>query len=159
MQSSLCSAEAFVETNVNMTDTPSPSDAPSGDRVVLELPGGTELRGVASLVLGGIGSRIDLPYEKVDELQLAVLTLLGASEIESATIEVEIADTGVLVRVGPLPPGTSSAPGLQTVLERLVDSVESSPRAAGSEAAGVKDAGGEAQAEWVTLRLARPRAA
>ncbi len=127
-----------------MTNAPSPSPATTSDRIVLTLPGNSRLRSVASLVLGGIGSRIDLPYEKVDELQLAVLTVLGASDLESATIEVDIQDTRVLVTVGPLPSGTSAAPGLHTVLERLADGAESSMR----ETDGVS-------AEWVTLTLAR----
>lgn len=136
-----------MEPNPRMTDSPNPSSTPTGDRVVLELPASAELRGVASLVLGGIGSRIDLPYEKVDELQLAVLTLLGASEIESATIEIVIGDSAVFVKVGPLPLGTSSALGLQTVLERLVDTVELARSDDGSDT------------EWMSLELAHPRAA
>jgi hypothetical protein len=35
-------------------------------------------RGVATLVLGGDRSRLDLPHERVDELQLAVLSVLDA---------------------------------------------------------------------------------
>jgi hypothetical protein len=126
-------------------DGSSTSTATDTDRIVLEIPGDSRLRGVASLVLGGIGSRIELPYEKVDELQLAVLTVLGACDVEAATIEVEIGETGVLVNVGPLPVGTASAPGLRAVLERLVDGVEASTRRTRSE-----------RPEWVTLRLARP---
>ena len=127
-----------------MADASSPSTATGADRIVLTIPGSPGLRGVASLVLGGIGSRIDLPYERVDELQLAVLSVLGACDLESATIEVEIADTSVLVSVGPLPDGTASAPGLQTILARLVDGVEQSHRGTGAESS-----------EWITLELAR----
>ncbi len=128
-----------------MSDAPRSSTATEMDRIVLTLPGDARLRGVASLVLGGIGSRIDLPYEKVDELQLAVLTVLGACDLESATIEVEIGEADVLVSVGPLPTGAVAAPGLPAVLERLVDGVEAAPRSADGEGK-----------EWVTLRLARP---
>ncbi len=127
-----------------MADPPSSSTATGSDRIVLTIPGSPSLRGVASLVLGGIGSRIDLPYEKVDELQLAVLSVLGACDLESATIEVEIADTSVLVSVGPLPDGTASAPGLETILARLVDGVEPSRRGTGAESS-----------EWITLELVR----
>jgi hypothetical protein len=130
-----------------MADAPSSSTATGTDRIVLTIPGSPGLRGVASLVLGGIGSRIDLPYEKVDELQLAVLSVLGACDLEAATIDVEIRDADVLVSVGPLPDGTAAAPGLETVLERLVDGVEQSRRGTSGESA-----------EWVTLRLARPAA-
>ena len=134
--------------SASMADGASSRTATGTDRIVLTIPGSPSLRGVASLVLGGIGSRIDLPYEKVDELQLAVLTVLGACDLESATIEVELRDANVLVSIGPLPDGTAAAPGLETVLERLVDGVEQSRRGAGDESA-----------EWVTLHLVRPAAA
>ena len=126
-------------------DTQSPQPATTADRVVLTLPGDPSLRGVASLVLGGIGSRIDLPYEKVDELQLAVLSVLGASDPETVTLEIEVAEAAVLVTVGPLPEGTVAAPGVRMVLDRLVDGVEPSRRETDGETA-----------EWVVLRLARP---
>ena len=92
-------------------DAQTSQPATTADRVVLTLPGDPSLRGVASLVLGGIGSRIDLPYEKVDELQLAVLSVLGASDPETITLEIEVAEAAVLVTVGPLPEGTVAAPG------------------------------------------------
>jgi hypothetical protein len=131
--------------STDATDAPTSARTSSADRIVLTLPGSPSLRGVATLVLGGIGSRIDLPYEKVDELQLAVLSVLTASDVESATIEVEVEDATVVVSVGPLPQGTSATPGLQAVLERLVDAVTPSLR--GSD---------EVRAEWLTLRLTRP---
>ena len=129
-------------------DAQSTQEATTADRVVLTLPGNPSLRGVASLVLGGIGSRIDLPYEKVDELQLAVLSVLGACDPAIVTIEIEIEEEAVLVTLGPLPDDTVAAPGVRAVLDRLVDGVQPSRRET--------DAG---SAEWVTLSLARPRAA
>ena len=41
------------------------------DTIVLTIPTDSAYRGVASLVLGGIGTRLDLPYERMDDLQLA----------------------------------------------------------------------------------------
>ena len=38
------------------------------DRIVLTIPAGARFRGVATLVLGGIGGRMDLPYERMDDL-------------------------------------------------------------------------------------------
>ena len=136
------------DVSTNTMDAQSTQEATTADRVVLTLPGNPSLRGVASLVLGGIGSRIDLPYEKVDELQLAVLSVLGACDPAIVTIEIEIEQEAVLVALGPLPDDTVAAPGVRVVLDRLVDGVEPSRRET--------DAG---SAEWVTLRLARPRAA
>jgi anti-sigma regulatory factor (Ser/Thr protein kinase) len=114
------------------------------DRIALSLPAETGLRSVATLVLGGIGSRLDLPYERVDDLQLAVLSVLAASDLDRVTIEIEIDDDRVEVSVGPLPDGGAGDRGLRRVVDRLVDGVETAERQArdGSE-------------EWITLRLAR----
>jgi len=113
------------------------------DRIVLTLPGTARLRGVATLVLGGIGSRLDLPYEKVDDLQLAVLSVLAANELDPVTIEVEVEPEGIAVSIGPLPKGGATDKGLLRVLERLVDAVEP-PRL---------DAG--QRGERITIRLDR----
>lgn len=117
---------------------------------MLTLPGSARLRGVATLVLGGVGSRLDLPYEKVDDLQLAVLSVLAAADVETITIDVGVDEDQVAVSVGPLPEGGAADPGLRRVLERLVDSVEASRR--GGVDASSRQSGGE---EWITLLLAR----
>jgi hypothetical protein len=111
------------------------------DRIVLTLPADRRLRSVATLVLGGIGSRLALPYEKLDDLQLAVLSLLGVSEADTVTIEIDIDDEGVAVTVGPLREAGTLDAGLLRVLERLVDKAEPTRRDAPSR-------------EWITLRLA-----
>ena len=61
-----------------------PSGPPVGgsavsDRIVLTMPAHERLRGVATLVLGGVGGRLQLPYERMDDLQLAVLSALDAT--------------------------------------------------------------------------------
>jgi hypothetical protein len=133
------------------TDTSGTSQE-TGDRIVLTLPGSARLRGVASLVLGGIGSRLDLPYEQVDDLQLAMLSVLAASDLETVTIDVELADHLLFVSIGPLPEDISSDRGLQRVLGRLVDSVEPLPH--GRRGATV---GEDARGGWIRLGLARSR--
>jgi hypothetical protein len=110
------------------------------DVISLTIPTATRFRGVATLVLGGIGSRLDLPYERVDDLQLAVLSVLEASGDDRVTVEVEAEDAGLLVSVGPLADGSAGDDALTRVLEPLVDSVEPSHRD---------------QRVWLTLRLAR----
>jgi hypothetical protein len=129
----------------------------ASDRIVLTLPGTTRLRGVATMVLGGVGSRLDLPYEKVDDLQLAVLSVLAASDLETVTIDVEVHDDCVDVTVGPLSEGEAADEGLRRVLERLVDGVEASR---GIEEPAATQAGALERAaiptpEWITLRLER----
>lgn len=110
------------------------------DRISLTIPTANRFRGVATLVLGGVGSRLDLPYERVDDLQLAVLSILEASEGDRVTVEVEARDEGVLVSVGPLVGGTGTDGALARVLDPLVDSVEPSQRD---------------ERVWMTLRIHR----
>jgi hypothetical protein len=110
------------------------------DRISLTIPTATRFRGVATLVLGGVGSRLDLPYERVDDLQLAVLSLLEASEGDRVTVEIEAQEEGVLVSVGPLSDGAGTDGALARVLDPLVDSVEAAQRD---------------EHVWMTLRIHR----
>jgi hypothetical protein len=114
------------------------------DTIVLTIPSGPAYRGVASLVLGGVGSRLDLPYERVDDLQLAVLSMLEASGDDDARVEISADDERLAVSVGPLRPGAESDDGLALVLRRLADGVETRRRD---------------EASWLTVFLARARAA
>ena len=106
--------------------------------ISLTLPTTPEYRGVATLVLGGIGTRLDLPYERMDELQLAVLSVLDAGVGPDVSLVVDSDGQDVTVVVGPLVDGSASDRGLTTVLDRLVDAVERMQR------------DGE---EWLALRL------
>ena len=58
------------------------------DTILLTIPTSPAFRGVASLVLGGVGSRLDLPFERMDDLQLAVLSMLDASDGDDASVEI-----------------------------------------------------------------------
>lgn len=98
------------------------------DTIVLTIPTSPAFRGVASLVLGGVGSRLELPYERMDDLQLAVLSMLDASRGEEASVEIHAEDGRVAVSVGPLRTGAESDAGLALVLTRLTDGVEATPR-------------------------------
>jgi hypothetical protein len=98
------------------------------DEILLTIPTGPRLLSVATLVLGGVGSRLHLPYEKVDDLQLASLSVLAASDGESVRLEIHIRDEEVSIGIGPIAPGSGNEPGLRRVLDRLVDGVESSAR-------------------------------
>jgi hypothetical protein len=110
------------------------------DQISLTIPSGTRFRGVATLVLGGVGSRLDLPYERVDDLQLAVLSVLEASAGDRVTVEVEAQADDLLVSVGPLTRGSETDGALARVLDPLVDAFETSERDA---------------RVWLTLRLRR----
>ena len=110
------------------------------DEITLTIPADAPSRGVATLVVGGVGSRLDLSYERVDDLQLAVLSLLEAGAGPEVTVEVVAEKDAILVSVGPLTHGAGTNGALTRVLAPLVDSVTRSSR--GAE-------------EWLTLRLER----
>jgi len=98
------------------------------DTIVLTFPASGAFRGVPSLVLGGVGSRLDLPFERTDDLQLAVLSMLDAAAAEEASVEIRADDERVAVSVGPLRPEVDGDKGLALVLSRLTDGVESAHR-------------------------------
>ena len=119
-------------------DLTAPVEALMGDRIVLTIPSDPRFRNVATLVLGGIGSRAELPYERTDDLQLAVLSALDASSSDDVTVEVDTDDGRLEVALGPVREGSGGDPALARVLSRLVDEVSSQHRDGG---------------EWLTLVL------
>ena len=112
------------------------------DTIVLTIPNEAGYRAVATLVLGGVGTRLDLPYERMDELQLAVLSVLETVDGALATVEMQMADGVVDVSIGPLAEGSGDDAALARVVDRLVDGRFTTRRDG---------------AEWVTLRLAGRR--
>lgn len=92
------------------------------DTIRLSIPLDERFRSVPTLVLGGIGSRLDLPYEQTDDLQLAVLSVLDSVEGDDAELVVEVAESGIAITVGPLA-ADGDRDGLGRVLSRLVDRV------------------------------------
>ena len=110
------------------------------DRIVLTMPTEPRFRSVATLVLGGIGSRLDFPYERTDDLQLAVLSALDASDDETVTLEVDADERGLRLALGPVRDGSSEDDGLIRVLSRLVDDVAHESRDG---------------SEWLTLGITR----
>jgi hypothetical protein len=103
--------------------------------VSVTLPGERYL-GVARLVTAGVGARLNLPFEAVDDLQLAVELLLAAAFAEEgrqATIGFANDGSSLTITVSPLDSGvlaaTRAAYGgdervqLRELLERLVDGV------------------------------------
>jgi len=118
-----------------------PTTVMDGDRIVLTIPADARFRSVATLVLGGIGSRADLPFERTDDLQLAVLSALDASSGGDVTVEVETRAGRLAVAVGPVREGSGEDAGLVRVLSRLVDEVAQERRDG---------------AEWLTLVVLSP---
>jgi hypothetical protein len=111
------------------------------EAIELTLPAGREWHAVARLVLGGIADRINLSFEDLDDLQLAVERLLvEAASQDTVRIRIDVVDHGVRVGVGPLVErtiadalqGPDAEPGeltLRRILQTVVDSfgVEEAP--------------------------------
>src|SRR5215471_3852794 len=93
-----------------------PERSPMTDTIILSIPSSPRMRSVATLVLGGVGSRVELPYERIDDLQLAVLSVLPAAADAQVTLEVAASDDALSLEIGPLVTGSHSDPGLRRVM-------------------------------------------
>jgi hypothetical protein len=94
------------------------------DRIVLAVPADRRTRDVVRLILGGLGARIGLSYERLDDLQLAVSRLVVEVDEQEIRLDAEAACGGVSIAVGPLVPGTGADAALLRILASLVDRVE-----------------------------------
>jgi hypothetical protein len=104
------------------------------EAIELTLPAGREWHAVARLVLGGVADRLNLSFEDLDDLQLAVERLLvEAASQETVQMRIEVVDHGIRVGVGPLVErtiadalqGPDAGPGeltLRRILQTVVDS-------------------------------------
>jgi hypothetical protein len=110
------------------------------DLVQLTLPAEEDFRRVAHLVVGGLGVRLDLTFEALDDLQTALEALLGCRDDEGDIVVAVDADNGtVRASVGPFAAAAldsleqSDTPfGLHRVLETVCDSFEIEERDGGS---------------------------
>jgi hypothetical protein len=76
-------------------------------------------------VIGGIAARFELPVDRVDDLLLAVDSVLMQDVAgDTVRIEADVTATGLVVRLGPFPRGRIDDAALHRVLTRLVDAVE-----------------------------------
>lgn len=79
----------------------------SGRTVELEAPVGNDWQAVVRMVLGGIGDRLDLGFDAIDDLQLAVERLLAeAAATPVVKISFELLDGHLRASVGPLAEST-----------------------------------------------------
>ena len=76
------------------------------DTILLTVPSGLRGAGVIALVLGGLGSRLDLPVDRIDELALAAATLAPSVQADALELEADVLDDRLVVRIGPLEDGT-----------------------------------------------------
>jgi hypothetical protein len=97
------------------------SDPSFGDRVLVEYPASEGFRSVGRLVLGGLASRFELPVDRMEDLLLAVESLLEHElASESVRLELEAASTGLLVRLGPFTKPPLDDPAVARVVTPLV---------------------------------------
>lgn len=98
------------------------------DEIVLSLPREQAFGTIAGLVLGGVAARHDLTLDVLDDLQLALETLLEQEEDESeVSIRIRIHADTIDASVGPFDGATilelEQEPGETLGLRRLLDTV------------------------------------
>jgi hypothetical protein len=113
------------------------------DTIFLTVPAGLRGAGVVALVLGGLGARLDLPVDRIDELALAAATVAPAADGTTLRLEADVLDDRLLLRIGPLEDGAGSDAATRRVIDTLVDRV-----------GGLRRDG----QEWIELELARKEA-
>jgi hypothetical protein len=118
------------------------------DEIRLTIPRDRALYSVAHLVVSGLGIRLNLTIEHLEDLQLALDAVLErAHESEPVTIALRVKDGEIETAIGPLRDGVRAEldategqeVGLRRILDTLVDRVELGPGEGG---------------EWVTLTKA-----
>ena len=75
------------------------------EAITLTVPFERPYQGVVRLVLGGLAARLDLSYETLEDLQLAVETILSNDAYaagDEVSVEVAVEGTTLAVDVGPL---------------------------------------------------------
>jgi hypothetical protein len=103
------------------------------DEITLTIPRDRALYSVAHLVLGGLGIRLNLTIEHLEDLQLAVDAVLErVRAVEYVTIKVGVTDGELETAIGPMRDGVRAEleetegedVGLRRILDTLVDEVE-----------------------------------
>jgi anti-sigma regulatory factor (Ser/Thr protein kinase) len=111
----------------------------NGDQISLTLPADEAFHRVAHLVLGGLAVRLDLTYERLEDLELAVDALLERhADGQDVTLVVRVLDGALQTSVGPLESvreelqhGRGETLDLGRILGTVCDSVEIVDRAGG----------------------------
>ena len=103
------------------------------DEITLTIPRDRALYGVAHLVLGGLGIRLNLTIENLEDLEIALDTVLdSARDGENVTIAIRVGEGAIQTRIGPMNDGIRAeleqqggdGVGLRRILDAVVDGVE-----------------------------------
>jgi hypothetical protein len=108
----------------------------SGDEIRLTLPADEAFHGVAHLVLGGLAVRLNLTFESLEDLELALDALLERAQGDKEiTVRVRVLDGELQTLVGPfasvraeLENGGGETLNLSRILRAVCDGVEISDR-------------------------------
>jgi hypothetical protein len=110
------------------------------DEISLTLPGDKAFHRVAHLVLGGLAVRLDLTFENLEDLELALDALLERSgdREDVITLRVRVLDGELRTIIGPFTSvradfeqGGDDSLSLSRILETVCDRVEISDRDGG----------------------------
>ena len=102
------------------------------DEIKLTIPRERALYGVAHLVLGGLGIRLNLTIENLEDLQIALDAVLDrAREGGDVTIALRVDEGEMQTRIGPMNDGiraelereSGDDVGLRRILDAVVDGV------------------------------------
>ena len=108
----------------------------SGDEISLTLPADEAFHRVAHLVLGGLAVRLDLTFEHLEDLEIALDALLERPLTEEAlTVRVQVLEGELRTTVGPfaalrtaLERGGTESLNLSRILGAVCDKVEIADR-------------------------------
>ena len=118
--------------------------------IELRIPNERPFHGVARLVVGGLAARHNFSYEALEDLQLALVTVLegdGYSTAAEIRVELEVTDEAIAMAIGPL-----NGEAVRADLEQSSDGNLGLGRLLGTL---VEDAGVEAREDGDWLRLSK----
>ena len=118
--------------------------------IELRIPNERPFHGVARLVVGGLAARHNLSYEALEDLQLALATILEGDKYSTADeicVELEVTDEAIAMAIGPV--------NGDTVRADLQNSVEGDLGLGRLLGTLVEDAGVEAREDGDWLRLSK----
>ncbi len=108
----------------------------SADSITLSIPHEKPFHGVARLVVGGLAARLDLSYEHLEDLQLALASVLerdGYISGGEVTVRLDVGPGSIGMLIGPLDPNELRADleregeegvSLSRLLDTLVDEMD-----------------------------------
>jgi hypothetical protein len=126
----------------------------TADEITLTLPRSRDFHRIAHLVLGGLAVRLDLTFEHLEDLQLALAGLLSEPEAPGeVTVRLRVTDGAVQAAVGPFPEEhlrlrLADDGGESIGLRRMLDTV--------ADDVGIREA---AEGNWVEVTKYVERAA